>query len=124
MMDDSGALVEKVFTKKQLFGIFLSGFFMNMLNPGVLIFWLAATAKIQSQIEGDLHPIRFLIIVYTVCLVFVLCTDIAKVLMAGKIRPKLTPHNLHIINKISGVIMVVFAISLAWATLNYKVVGH
>lgn len=124
MMDDSGALIEKVFTKKQLFGIYLSGFFMNMLNPGVLIFWLAATAKIQSQIEGDLHPIRFLITVYAVCLLFVLSTDIAKVLLAGKIRPKLTPHNLHIINKISGVIMVVFAVSLAWATLHYKVAGH
>ena len=124
MMDDSGALIEKVFTKKQLLGIYISGFFMNMLNPGVLIFWLAATAKLHSQIEDQLHPIRFLVTVYAVCLLFVLSTDIAKVLMAGKIRPKLTPHNLHIINKISGIIMVVFAISLAWATLNYKVVGH
>ena len=121
---DNGALVEKVFSKKQLLGIFFSGFFMNMLNPGVFIFWLAATAKIQSQIVGELHPIRYLITVYVVCLAFVLSTDIAKVLLAGKIRPKLTPHNLHLINKISGIVMVVFAVSLAWATLNYKVVGH
>jgi threonine/homoserine/homoserine lactone efflux protein len=124
MMDDSGALVEKVFSTKQRIGIFFSGFLMNMLNPGVLIFWLAATAKIHSQIEDQLHPIRFLITVYVVCLLFVLVTDIAKVLLAGKIRPRLTPHNLHIINKISGIILVVFAITLAWGTLHYKVMGH
>lgn len=124
MIDDNGALVEKVFSKKQLLGIFFSGFFMNMLNPAVFIFWLAATAKIQSQIIGELHPLRYLVTVYVVCLAFVLSTDIAKVLLAGKIRPKLTPHNLHLINKISGIVLVVFAISLAWATLNYKVVGH
>ena len=124
MMDDNGSIQEKVFSKKQLLGIFLSGFFMNMLNPGVFIFWLAATAKIQSQIIGELHPLRYLITVYVVCLLFVLSTDIAKVLLAGKIRPRLTPHNLHIINKISGIVLVVFALSLAWATLNYKVVGH
>lgn len=124
MIDVNGGIQDKVFNKRQLVAIFLSGFFMNLLNPGVFIFWLAATAKIQSQIITELHPIRYLIIVYSVCLLFVLSTDIAKVLLAGKIRPKLTPHNLHIINKISGIVLVVFSVTLAWATLNYKVVGH
>jgi threonine/homoserine/homoserine lactone efflux protein len=124
MMDDSGGIQDKVFSKRQLVGIFLSGFFMNMLNPGVFIFWLAATAKIQTQIIGLAHPTRYLVTVYAVCLTFVLSTDIAKVLLAGKIRPKLTPHNLHIINKISGIVLVVFALSLAWATFNFKVAGH
>jgi threonine/homoserine/homoserine lactone efflux protein len=123
-LDENGGLKEKVFNTKQLAGIYISGFFMNTLNPGVFIFWLAATAKVHSQVEGQLHPISYIITVYVVCLLFVLSTDIAKVLLAGKIRPKLTPHNLHIINRISGIIMVVFAVSLAWGTLNYKVVGH
>ncbi len=123
-IDENGGLQEKVFNKKQLAGIYISGFFMNTLNPGVFIFWLAATAKVHSQVQGQLHPIRYIVTVYAVCLLFVLSTDIAKVLMAGKIRPRLTPHNLHIINRISGIILVVFALSLAWGTLNYKVVGH
>lgn len=124
LVDETGGLEVKVFSKKQVIGIFLSGFFMNILNPGVFIFWLAATTKIHSQIVEQLHPLRYLITVYATCLLFVLSTDIAKVLLAGKIRPKLTPHNLHIINKISGVILIVFALTLGYATLNYKVVGH
>ena len=124
VMDSNGGLQDKVFSKRQQLGIFLSGFFMNLLNPAVFIFWLAATANIHSQMIGQLHPLRYLVTVYVVCLGFVLSTDIAKVLLAGKIRPKLTPHNLHIINKISGIILIVFAITLAVATLNFKVVGH
>ncbi len=122
--DSSGGLQEKVFNKKQQFGIFLAGFFMNLLNPAVFIFWLAATANIHAQMVGQLHPLRYLITVYVVCLGFVLSTDIAKVLLAGKIRPRLTPHNLHIVNKISGIILIVFAVLLMIATLNYTVVGH
>ena len=124
VMDSNGGLQEKIFSKGQQLGIFLAGFFMNILNPGVFIFWLAATANIHAQMVGQKHPIGFLITVYAVCLIFVLGTDIAKVLLAGKIRPKLTPHNLHIINKISGVILIVFALTLVIVTLNYKVVGH
>lgn len=124
MIDDTGAIQEKVFKKRHLIGIFMSGFFMNMLNPGVFIFWLAATTKVHTQVVGMLHPVRYLITVYATCLLFVLSTDIAKVLLAGKIRPKLTPHNLHIINKISGIILVVFALSLGYATLNYKIAAH
>ena len=129
-LDENGGLKEKAFNGKQLLGIYLSGFFMNTLNPGVFIFWLAATAKIQSRVAELTsthqlnHPVRFIVTVYVVCLLFVLSTDVAKVLLAGKIRPKLTPHNLQIINKISGIILVVFAVTLAWGTLNFKVVGH
>jgi putative Ca2+/H+ antiporter (TMEM165/GDT1 family) len=47
-----------------------------------------------------------------------LITDIAKVILANKIRPKLTLHNLQLVNKISGVILLVFAVSLAWGAFN------
>ena len=123
-LDDNGKIVKKVFSKRQSIAIFLSGFFMNILNPPVFIFWLAATANIHSQMMGQLHPLRYLVTVYIVCLGFVLLTDIAKVLLAGKIRPKLTPHNLHLVDKISGVVLIVFSVTLAIATLSYKVASH
>jgi threonine/homoserine/homoserine lactone efflux protein len=52
-------------------------------------------------------------------LVFVLATDIAKVLLAGKIRSKLTPHNIHIINKISGLILIGFGAVLIWGLVYH-----
>jgi hypothetical protein len=42
----------------------------------------------------------------------VLSTDILKVFLAGKIRNRLTPHNIHIINRINGVLLIIFGIAL------------
>ncbi|HNJ59358.1 MAG TPA: hypothetical protein PLH33_10005, partial [Chitinophagaceae bacterium] len=60
---------------------------------------------------------RYIVTVFFICLAVVLATDIAKVLLAGKIRSKLTPHNIHIINKISGVIFIVFGMFLIWGVM-------
>ncbi|MBX2930637.1 MAG: LysE family translocator [Chitinophagaceae bacterium] len=114
---NDNSLPTKQFKKREIAAIFLSGFFMNILNPGVFIFWLAATAKIHAQSSTQEHPLRYLVTVFFLCLVFVLVTDIAKVLLAGKIRKKLTPHNIHIINKISGIILIGFGMALIWGVM-------
>jgi small neutral amino acid transporter SnatA (MarC family) len=46
-------------------------------------------------------------------------TDILKVVLAGKIRNRLTPHNIHILNRINGIILIVFGIALIWGLLIY-----
>ncbi len=92
---------------------FLSGYFMNSLNPGVIGFWLV----IATSVVGLSFTYR--LIMFSTCLVFVLSTDIAKVLLAGSIRQKLTPHNIHILNKISGLILMGFGLALIWGTLEF-----
>jgi threonine/homoserine/homoserine lactone efflux protein len=51
----------------------------------------------------------------------VVLSDIAKVLLAGKIRTKLTPHNIHIINRISGLILLGFGVVLMWGIVAGRV---
>lgn len=114
---NDNSLPTKQFKKRELVAIALSGYFMNILNPGVFIFWLAATAKIHAQASVQEHPLRYLVTVFFICIAFVLITDIAKVLLAGKIRKKLTPHNIHIINKISGIILIGFGMALIWGVI-------
>ena len=99
--------------KRDLAKISLSGFFMNLLNPGVIIFWITISTTLIT------YSIRHRIIIYTTCLIIVLMADIAKVFMAGKIRNRLTPHNIHIINRINGIILIVFGIALIWGLLFY-----
>ena len=58
-------------------------------------------------------------IVFGTCLVFVLLTDLLKVTLAGKLRPKLTTKNLSFINKLSGVILIGFGVALIWGILQF-----
>jgi threonine/homoserine/homoserine lactone efflux protein len=112
-VNEEGQQVIVKFRKRDFAKIFLSGFFMNTLNPGILIFWItASTAVIQ-------HTINNRIIIFVTCLLFVLLTDIAKVMLAGKIRNRLTPHNIHIINRVNGIILIGFGIALIWGLLAY-----
>jgi threonine/homoserine/homoserine lactone efflux protein len=107
----------KRFRKRDIFTAFFSGFFMNLLNPGVFLFWFAATATILEDSKSVTHPVQYRLIVFATCLTFILCTDVLKVILAGKIRPKLTPHNIHIIDRISGAILITFGIILMWNML-------
>lgn len=104
----------KTFKKRELFGISVSGFFMNLLNPGVFLFWFGASATIIADAKTEVHPLEYSIIVFATCLGFNFFADVAKVLLANKIRAKLTPHNIHIINRISGLILIIFGFVLIY----------
>lgn len=111
-VNEEGKQVFK-FRKRDYARIFLSGYFMNTLNPAVFIFWITTSTAIIN------HNIEQRIIIFTTCLALVLSADIAKVLLAGKIRSRLTPHNIHIINRINGLILIGFGIALIWGLLIY-----
>lgn len=118
---NDGSVQVKSMTRGDVVGIFFSGYFMNLLNPGVLIFWIAASATILADAEQQQYPVQYRIIVFTVCLLIVLLADTAKVMLAGKIREKLNPHNIHIIDRISGLIFIGFGVALIWGILTHTI---
>lgn len=89
--------------------IFSSGFLINTLNPSVLLFWLANATAFSLT-----HTFKQRVMIFTVCIAVNMIADMAKVLMAGKIRSKLTIHNLSIINKVSGTILIGFGLVLLY----------
>ena len=101
------------FRKRDYAKIFLSGYLMNTLNPAVFIFWITSSTAVIN------HNIQQRIVIFTTCLTWMLGTDILKVMLAGKIRNRLTPHNIHILNRINGLILIVFGIALIWGLLIY-----
>lgn len=112
-IDENGIQIVKL-EKHHYIPIFLSGYFMNLLNPGVIGFWLLTSSTLL------LHPFNYRIIVYLTCLILVAGFDFMKVMAAGRIREKLTPHNIHLINRISGMILMGFGVALLWGVLEYS----
>lgn len=99
--------------KRDLAKISLSGFFMNLLNPAVIILWITISSSLI------LFSSKYRLVVYSTCLCIALLADVAKVLMAGKIRNRLTPHNIHIINRLNGIILIGFGAVLLWGLIFY-----
>jgi threonine/homoserine/homoserine lactone efflux protein len=112
-VNDQGQQILLRFRKRDYAKIFLSGFFMNMLNPAIFFFWLTTSTTFIN------HTVQQRLVIFITCLVLVLAGDLAKVMLAGKIRNRLTPHNIHIINRINGSILVFFGIALIWGLLLY-----
>jgi threonine/homoserine/homoserine lactone efflux protein len=111
-VDAEGQQILKI-RKRDYAKIFLSGYFMNTLNPSVFIFWITASTAVIN------HSIQQRVVIFTTCLAWMLGTDILKVMLAGKLRNRLTPHNIHILNRINGIILIVFGIALIWGLLIY-----
>ncbi len=111
-VNEQGKQVFK-FRKRDYAKIFFSGFLMNTLNPGIFIFWITTSTAVIT------HTIKERIIIFATCLIFMLSADFFKVMLAGKIRNRLTPHNIHIINRINGIILIVFGIALIWGLMFY-----
>ena len=113
LVNEHGQQQMITFRKRDYIRIALSGFFMNTLNPGAFLFWATASAGV-----ADL-TVQQRIAIFLTCLLFVLAADIAKVMLAGKIRNRLTPHNIHIINRINGIILIGFGLALIWGLVFY-----
>jgi len=110
---------EKLMTKRDLVSTFLSGFFMNTLNPSVFLFWFAWTAAIGTSAAETNNPIGYKLIVFGTCLGFLLLSDLIKVALASRLRPSLTEKNLIWVNRISAIIILVFSAVLCIGALRY-----
>lgn len=111
-VNDAGQQVFQ-FRKSDYAKMFLSGYVMNTLNPSVFIFWIYASTAVIN------HTINQRIVVFVTCLAWMLGADILKVFLAGKIRNRLTPHNIHILNRLNGLILIVFGFALIWGLIIY-----
>lgn len=96
--------------------IWLSGFLMNTLNPGVVLMWVGSVTLISGKEVTTSHKI----VLFGVCLGLVLGVDFLKVFLADKIRHKLNARKIIYINRISAAFILILGIVLLLKTLFYK----
>lgn len=90
-------------SKKDYALLILKGFTLNLLNPGVIIYWLAIVSKGYDLIDGpneNQHIFVFLLIVLTVFFGI----DVLKIYLAHKLRSLVNAQLLKQLNLLTGAI--------------------
>ncbi len=90
-------------------GLWLKGFLINTINPFTFFFWIGVASTVV--IDGDLEQTEARYF-FGGILGTIITTDLAKVLLAKRIRRLLRPIHLLWMRRISGIALILFALAL------------
>jgi len=85
--------------------LILKGFTLNLLNPGVVVYWLAIVAKglnLVSDLKSDVHIFIYLLVI----LITFFGIDVSKAFVAHKLKPLVTVGLLKGLNMLIGFIFI------------------
>lgn len=91
------------------FVVITKGFFLNIFNPFILIFWFGLMSAMGSKFEFNKY---YMAVFFATTLATVFITDVLKSIGAYKIKSFLRPKSFIMINKAAGIILVIFGITL------------
>ena len=89
--------------------LFVKGFLLNFINIGVLVFWLGVIIIVGPSLDND--PNRIFLFFATMLGAY-LATDILKILLAKRLKRKLTTRRIILIKKGIAIILIICGIVL------------
>jgi len=98
----------KVEIKKGYGKLFLKGFLLNFINIGVLLGWVAFIVLANSLTTSENGVVVFL---STILIVYFL-TDLVKIVVAKKLKNKLTPRLIYKTKKVIALVILGFGVLL------------
>lgn len=100
------------------FTFLLKGYFLNVANPYVWLFWMTVTVGVTSDYGDD--NIRSATLFFAGALLMILTTDVVKAYVAKKIKTLLNEKNIRRMNKLVGILLFFFGVVLiARAVMSY-----
>jgi threonine/homoserine/homoserine lactone efflux protein len=101
--------IDNEIIKKNYLGLFFKGFFLNIINIGVLGFWLAVIISVGPKLEMETSRVfTFFISV----IVTYLGIDCIKIALAKQLKHKMTPTNIYKIKRGISVVLMIFGVAL------------
>ncbi|MBN8702962.1 MAG: LysE family transporter [Bacteroidetes bacterium] len=95
---------------KSISVVVIKGFFLNLFNPFVILFWVGVVTLAGSRFESSkINAIVF----FVASLITIFATDVVKCFVARKIKNYLNATVLLWVNRVSGLILVIFGLVLA-----------
>ncbi|MFV8321882.1 MULTISPECIES: LysE family translocator [unclassified Flavobacterium] len=102
-------IIDREIVKKNYLSLFIKGFLLNIINIGVLGFWLAIIISVGPKLEMQTSRMMTFFISVIVSYLFI---DCIKILLAKQLKTKLTPVNILKIKKGISIVMMVFGMVL------------
>ena len=93
--------------KPNWFTYIAKGFFMNVVNPFVWIFWVGVVVGISARFGGDESDLVYF---FSGTLITVLISDIAKAYASFSIKRFLNDRVISVFNKIAGIGLIGFGV--------------
>lgn len=115
-------IIELEIIKKNYKSLYFKGFLLNFINVGVLGFWLLIFITFGPQLE--LKTSRLAVFFASVILTY-LMVDLIKIVLAKKLKNKMTATNILKIKKLTSVLLIIFGISImmqGWFPSDQKLV--
>lgn len=101
--------IDNEIIRKNYGSLFLKGFLLNIINIGVLGFWLAIIISVGPKLE--MQTSRMTTFFLSVILSY-LVIDCVKIVLAKQLKTKLTPNNILKIKKGISIVMMIFGMVL------------
>lgn len=93
--------------KNNYLGLFFKGFFLNIINVGILGFWMMVIITQGPRLQ--MIPFRVLTF-FSATLFFYLVIDVAKIILAKQLKHRLTPVNIYKIKRVISFILIIFGV--------------
>ena len=101
--------IDRDIIKRNYGSLFIKGFLLNVINIGVLGFWLAVIISVGPKLEmQNSRMITF----FTSVIFTYLLVDCLKILLAKQLKSKMTPANIVKIKKGISIVLMVFGVVL------------
>ncbi|OMQ12348.1 LysE family translocator [[Flexibacter] sp. ATCC 35103] len=101
--------IDRDIIKRNYGSLFIKGFLLNVINIGVLGFWLAVIISVGPKLEmQNSRMFTF----FTAVIITYLLVDCIKILLAKQLKSKMTPTNILKIKKAISIVLMVFGIVL------------
>ena len=101
--------IDNEIIRKDYLGLFIKGFFLNIINIGVLGFWLAIIISVGPKLEMQMP--RMITFFVTVIITYLL-VDSIKIVLAKQLKSKMTPTNILKIKKGISIVLMIFGVVL------------
>lgn len=101
--------IDRDIIKRNYGSLFIKGFLLNVINIGVLGFWLAVIISVGPKLE--MQNSRMITFFASVIITYLL-VDCLKILLAKQLKSKMTPTNILKIKKGISIVLMLFGVVL------------